>query len=178
MKGWSEKGSEERHSIMDESMGSSTSPARDAGAFRSSQNDGQERSPAQVSDQGDRGVLNKVKQKASDWSEAVVEKTKDLAQKSKESVKEFAHTAGEKVDDARTAVGEGMERFGGGVREKGSSASAVVGGRLEAAGAYIREHDFSGMTESVKDVVRRHPVQSVLVGIGMGFVLARAMRRG
>jgi hypothetical protein len=70
-----------------------------------------------------------------------------------------------------------MERFGGGIREKGSSAAAIVGGRLEAAGTYLREHDFGGMNETVQEVIRRHPVRSVLVGVGVGFILARAMRR-
>ena len=169
---------------MVESTGGS-SPARDTGAFRSpAQQSGPERVPPAAPAQKEGGILNQAKQKAGEWSDAVVEKTKDLvedgksfAHQAKESARDWAHTAGETVDEARSAVGQGIERFGGGVREKGSSASAIVGGRLEAAGAYLREHDFAGMNESMKDVVRRHPVQSVLVGIGLGFILARAMRR-
>jgi ElaB/YqjD/DUF883 family membrane-anchored ribosome-binding protein len=114
-----------------------------------------------------KSLANRAKEKVKDWAQTTGEKAKDLA-----------HTAGEKVDTARTSVGEGLESFGGSIREKGSTASSVVGGKLEAAGHYLREHDFSGMAESMKDVVRRHPVQSVFVGIGLGFVLARAMRRG
>jgi ElaB/YqjD/DUF883 family membrane-anchored ribosome-binding protein len=173
---------------MVESTGSGMSPTRETEAFRDPQRSREpsERpsSPGYQAPADAGGALNKVKQKASEWSGAVADKAKDLvdegkqlAQKSKESVTEWAHTAGEKAEDARTAVGEGMERFGSGIREKGSSASAVVGGRLEAAGAYLREHDFASMNESIKDVVRRHPVQSVLVGIGLGFVLAKATRR-
>lgn len=190
---------------MVESTGGSSS-TRDSGAPRPGQNYGQGvgQHAGQHSGQGsgqagqsdrfgsgsetqrekDRGVVGQVKQKAGEWTDAVTDKAKDLledgktfAQNAKETAKEWAHTASEKVGEARTAMGEGMERFGGGVRDKGGSASAMVGGGLEAAGTYLREHDFAGMNESMKDVVRRHPVQSVLVGIGLGFVLSRAMRR-
>ena len=101
---------------------------------------------------------------------------KDWAQTAGEKAKDLAHTAGEKVEGARTSVGEGLQSFGGSVRERGGSASALVGGKIEAAGHYLREHDFSGMADSMKDVVRKHPMQSVFVGIGLGFVLARALR--
>jgi len=106
------------------------------------------------------------------------DKAKDWANTAGDKAKEWAHTAGEKVDQTRESVGEGLESIGSGLREKGRSASEVVGDKLEAAGHYLREHDFSGMADSMKDVVRRHPMQSVFVGIGLGFVLARAMRRG
>jgi ElaB/YqjD/DUF883 family membrane-anchored ribosome-binding protein len=178
---------------MVESTGGGSSPAREreAGSWgeprrepRRSDQDWGEGVQSTAPESEDAGVLGKVKQKASEWTGAasekakgVLEDSKALAQRSKETVKEWAHTAGEKADEARSAVGQGMERLGGGIREKGSTASAYLGQRLEAAGTYLREHDFASMNESVKEVVRRHPVQSVLVGIGLGFILARATRR-
>jgi ElaB/YqjD/DUF883 family membrane-anchored ribosome-binding protein len=121
-------------------------------------------------------VAKDVAEEAKSLGKRVTDKAKDWAHTAGETAKDWAHTAGEKVDEARTSVGGGLQSFGSGIREKGSSASTVVGEKLEAAGNYLREHDFSGMADSMKDVVRRHPVQSVFVGIGLGFVLARAMR--
>ena len=173
---------------MNESTGGS-SPAREPGTYRGTTDQfgetrGQERTGGGPGSPRERGAMNQVKEKVGEWSDAAVEKTKELveegktlAQRAKESAKDWAHTAGEKVDSARAAVGGGLESFGGSLREKGSSASATVGNKLEAAGAYLREHDFGGMADSMKDVVRRHPVQSVFVGIGLGFILARATTR-
>jgi ElaB/YqjD/DUF883 family membrane-anchored ribosome-binding protein len=176
---------------MPDSSGGS-SPTRETEAFRgSSQAPGQQRSwgggpsdtgkAAGAAEHAADAVKDKAKQavdEAKSIAGRVKDTAKDWAHSAGETAKEWAHTAGEKVESARTSVGEGLESFGGGIREKGSSASAVVGGKLEAAGTYLREHDFSGMAESMKDVVRRHPVQSLFVGIGLGFVLARALRRG
>jgi ElaB/YqjD/DUF883 family membrane-anchored ribosome-binding protein len=181
---------------MADSTGGST-PAREKEAFRGgSQAGGQRDWASGTGGERDRNEAARAGENAGDWAANAAdkakeigdearslanrakEKVKDWAQSTGEKAKDLAHTAGEKVDTARTSVGEGLESFGSSVREKGGSASALVGGKLEAAGNYLREHDFAGMAESMKDVVRRHPVQSVFVGIGLGFVLARAMRRG
>jgi ElaB/YqjD/DUF883 family membrane-anchored ribosome-binding protein len=175
------------------------SPARESDKYRSS-GAGSGQSPVGQEKQWggteNRGDTGRAGEKVGSWGqtgakkvEETVEdakslaarakdKAKDWAQTAGDKAKEWAHTAGERVDHARESVGEGLESMGSGLKERGRSASEVVGDKLEAAGHYLREHDFSGMADSMKDVVRRHPMQSVFVGIGLGFVLARAMRRG
>lgn len=106
----------------------------------------------------------------------LLEEGKSIARQARDKAREWAHTAGDRIEDAKDTVGEGMEKFGGNLRDRGASAAAALGGRLQAAGTYLREHDFGDMNEGLKDVIRRHPLQSVLVGVGVGVILARALR--
>ncbi len=57
----------------------------------------------------------------------------------------------------------------------GSTASAVAN-TLDSSGAYLQEHNLSGMAEDMTHLIRRYPIQSLLVGIGVGFLLAKATR--
>jgi hypothetical protein len=100
----------------------------------------------------------------------------------KDKAEEWASAAGSKIADAKETVGEGIENLGGKLRgvapERGrlhDVAESVAGG-LETAGQYLQEHDFGEMGENVTDLIRRYPVQAVLVGLGIGFLLARATR--
>jgi ElaB/YqjD/DUF883 family membrane-anchored ribosome-binding protein len=122
-----------------------------------------ERDESRVSAQDESGLANRAR---------------EVKDRVKESAREFAQTAGEKAERARSSVAQGLESFGSGIREKGSSTSAAVGRKIEAAGAYLREHDFREMGQSLKEIVQKHPTPAIFIGIGLGFVLARAMRRG
>jgi hypothetical protein len=48
-----------------------------------------------------------------------------------------------------------------------------VAGALDSAGKYLQEEGVSGMAEDVTDMIRRHPIPALLVGIGIGYLLAR-----
>jgi hypothetical protein len=47
---------------------------------------------------------------------------------------------------------------------------------LDSGGAYLQEHDLRGMADDMTNLIRRYPIQSLLVGIGVGFLLAKATR--
>ena len=57
----------------------------------------------------------------------------------------------------------------------GQAASAVAQG-LEGAGSYLQQHGFGDMADDLGDVIRRFPIPAVLIGIGVGFLLAKATR--
>jgi hypothetical protein len=75
-----------------------------------------------------------------------------------------------------------MESVGDKVREwgpeKGMAGSATKGvaSSLKRGGEYLEEKGISGATEDVLDMVRRNPIPSLLIGFGVGFLLARALR--
>jgi hypothetical protein len=89
----------------------------------------------------------------------------------------------QKVDEATAALGEKMQSVAGSLREKGpregvlGSASSAVADTLESAGRYVREEGLTGMTEDLTELIRRNPIPAVLVGLGIGFLLAKAFRR-
>jgi hypothetical protein len=94
----------------------------------------------------------------------------------------WASAAAEKVGEARTALGEGVESLAGKIRETApqagmlGSAARGVADRLESAGCYLRRHDFNDMGRDLTNLMRRYPVPTLLVGLGVGFLLSRAKR--
>lgn len=100
-----------------------------------------------------------------------------------EKARETAATVGRKAEDAAGAVGSSMQSLAGTVRERGpregvfGNASSQVAGALETSGRYLQEEGFSGMMDDVTGLIRRNPLPAVLIGIGIGFLLARTTSR-
>jgi ElaB/YqjD/DUF883 family membrane-anchored ribosome-binding protein len=96
---------------------------------------------------------------------------------------EMASNLGEKAEGAVTGMGERMSSWGESLRQSapregalGSAASSVAG-TLESGGRYLQEHDFGDMAEDVTTVVRRYPIQSLLVAFGVGIFFGMTSRR-
>jgi len=134
-----------------------------------------------------------VKQKAQEAGSAVAEKSKDIVstvtEKAKDMASSVAHTAGNvastighKADDAVSGLGSGMQSLGSTIREKGpdsgilGSATSAVASGMENAGRYLHEEGLSGIGEDLTNLIRRNPIPALLVGIAVGFLVARATR--
>jgi ElaB/YqjD/DUF883 family membrane-anchored ribosome-binding protein len=104
-----------------------------------------------------------------------------LAQDATRRAGEMAANAGQRAGEAVSALGEQMENLAETIRENAPqqvhTAASAVADRLEAGGRYLQEQDLSHMVEDFETIVRRYPLQSVLIGLGLGFFLARAFRR-
>jgi hypothetical protein len=134
-------------------------------------------------------VASDLKNKAQSAASQVADKGKEFLDKAKDmganladKAKDVASTAGHKADDAVSSVGSGMESLAGTMRDKLpgdgylGSASSAVAGALEKGGHYLKEEGLSGMADDLAGLIRRNPVPAVLIGIGVGFLLARATR--
>jgi len=108
----------------------------------------------------------------------------DLAHKAQEAAstvagkaQNLAGAAAERTDDAISAVGERMSGLAGTIRQSGpregvlGSATAKVADNLKAGGDYLKEHGVSEMAEDMTTLVKRYPVQSLLVGFGVGLLI-------
>ena len=132
---------------------------------------------SQVADKG-KDLLDKAK----DMGSNLADKAKDLGSNLADKAKEFGTAAGHKAEDAVGAVGSGMESLAGTMRDKLpnegylGSASSAVAGALEQGGHYLREEGLSGMADDLTGLIRRNPIPAVLVGIGVGYLLACATR--
>jgi ElaB/YqjD/DUF883 family membrane-anchored ribosome-binding protein len=132
-------------------------------------------------------AAGEVKSKAQEGAQDVLHKAgetaSNVAHKAGELASNVASTVGEKAEGAVSAVGQGMSSLAGTIREKGphggflGSAASTVAGGLESGGEYLREQGLSGMWDDVTGLVRRYPMQALLVGFGVGFLLARATSR-
>jgi hypothetical protein len=118
--------------------------------------------------------------KAKDAGANVAEKAKDMASGLVDKAKGAAGDIGKRAEDATHAVGSGMQSFAGTLREnlpkEGvlGSASGSVARSLEAGGKYLETEGLSGIAEDMTNLIRRNPIPALLVGIGLGFLLARA----
>jgi len=99
-----------------------------------------------------------------------------------EKVKEAAGFVGDKVEQATHAVGAGVGKFGSAISPEGHEgvlcgAREAVGSKLEGAGHYLEEHGLKGVGSDVTNLIRQHPVPALLIGAGVGFLLAKLAAR-
>jgi uncharacterized protein YjbJ (UPF0337 family) len=63
-------------------------------------------------------------------------------------------------------------------QEFGASAAtraneAATGEKIELAGSYLRDKKFADLAPGVTSLIRTYPVQSLLIGVGFGYLLGR-----
>jgi hypothetical protein len=72
-----------------------------------------------------------------------------------------------------------MENLASTIRDKGpregvlGQATSGVAGALDSTGRYLEEQGVSGMVDDLTSMIKNHPVPAILIGIGLGFLLAR-----
>jgi len=113
-----------------------------------------------------RDVASNVVDRAKDTASNVADRAKDMASNAADTARDWASTAGEKASDA-------LGSLAGTVRENMPSAEYVTDA-IESGTRYFQEHSFREMADDVSGVIRRNPIPAMLVGVGIGFLLARA----
>ncbi|HEV8712763.1 MAG TPA: CsbD family protein [Candidatus Binatia bacterium] len=95
---------------------------------------------------------------------------------------ELGATIASKASEAATAVGETMGSLASVIRDQAprdgaiATAATAVAGGLKSASSYLHEKDYANLATDLTALVRRYPVQALLVGVGLGYVLARSTR--
>jgi len=119
-------------------------------------------------------------EKTKDTVSGVVDRAKDAVTNITGSTKDAATAFGNKAEDATHAVGRSMGSLAGSLRQNvpqsgmlGTAASTVASG-LENTGRYLEQEGLKGIGEDVMNMVRRNPLPALLIGIGFGYLIARA----
>jgi len=119
--------------------------------------------------------------KAKEQAGQAVDKVKDAASHAGEAVSSAASAVGQKAEDAVGAVGGGIQNLAGQVRDSGpregmlGTATRAVADGLEGTGKYIEDKNLSGMMDDMTGLIKRNPVPAVLLGLGIGFLIGRAL---
>jgi vacuolar-type H+-ATPase subunit H len=124
-------------------------------------------------------AVDKVKQTADDL------RSKDASQivdEARGKAAEVGDAAANKVDSAMTATGEQMSTLAQTVREKAPEGKAgevasKAADALDRGGEYLQTADLQTVRSDLERVIREHPIESLLVGVGVGYLVARATRR-
>jgi hypothetical protein len=91
--------------------------------------------------------------------------------------------SGHAADLAAAMVGEKLgsaaDTLRGSLPEEGplaGAARALTDG-LESSGHYLQEQGLTGVAEEIESVIRRYPIQSLLLGAALGYALSRLRTR-
>jgi hypothetical protein len=120
--------------------------------------------------------------KAKDAASSFVDKAKGAASTVADSASEIAQSVAAKSKQVTTAVGTGLKNVAETIRDhtpqKGvlHSASTTIADSIESGGDYLKEKGLPGIAADVTDLIRRNPIPALLLGIGIGFLMARSLR--
>jgi len=121
------------------------------------------------------GVMDKAKEAANYVGEQ--------AKSALHSAQETASAMGQRAEDATHAAGAGIKSLGSTVRDYAPQGNVVRGAAtavadtLESTGKYLEEEGLAGMAGDLTSLIKRNPIPALFIGIGVGFLLARACSR-
>jgi hypothetical protein len=134
-------------------------------------------------------VKNKVQEagtaladKAKEAATNVTDKAREVGSTVSRRAEDAASTLGHKAQEATSAMASGMKSLAGTVRENMphegvmGRASSAVADSLESGGRYLQAEGLRGIADDLTNLIRRNPIPALLVGIGIGFLIARSTR--
>jgi len=111
------------------------------------------------------------------------DKIKETAGSVGQMASNVASTAGRKADEFTSSAGTSIKNFGDTIRENTpqsgilGEASKTVANTTKQVGQYLEQEGLSGMVEDLTNLIKRNPVPAILVGVGLGVLIGRVMRR-
>jgi ElaB/YqjD/DUF883 family membrane-anchored ribosome-binding protein len=119
---------------------------------------------------------------AKDIGSQAFDKAKETASSVAGMVSQGASTVGKTADNLASTAGSSLKNLGQTLGEHTphegmlGTASQAVANSLKDSGKYLEESGLSGVAEDVTQLIRRNPFPAILIGVGIGFLIGRAMR--
>ena len=121
----------------------------------------------------------------------------NLSSTARERAGEFAGTAREKAGELKSTLADKLEQGADRLRSRGGSASFAgaagdgsvamenradqlttrLAGGMQSSAEWLREADLENMRVGIERQVRENPGRSLLVAVGLGYLLGKAFRR-
>lgn len=126
--------------------------------------------------QGAAGAAENVKRAAG----YVAEQANEAACNASKGIANAGSYIDQRAEEAACAIGGGLKAAGEAVRhnipQEGrlGQASSAVAQRLTETGDYIEREGLEGIVKDVAGVIRKNPIPALLIGIGLGVLVARA----
>jgi hypothetical protein len=133
--------------------------------------------------QAAREAATEVHDRAQEAGQKALHNLQEGAQAAMHRAGEVATDVSHRASEAVSRVGDKMSSLGTTLRDRGphggvlGQASSAMASGLETGGHYLKEQGLQGMFQDVQVLIRRFPVAALCVGVGFGFLLARATRR-
>jgi uncharacterized protein YjbJ (UPF0337 family) len=103
--------------------------------------------------------------------------------RAKGTAEEAAAAATATAAQSVSAVGEKIGSLADVIREKAphegamGTAATTVANKLGAAGSYLQQKNMDHMVGDLTGMIRRYPIPALLIGLGIGYLLAGRSRR-
>lgn len=126
-------------------------------------------------------VGQRAKNAVSEMATNVSEKASNMAADLSEKAHQAAEGMEDRADGAMASLGDRLTGAAESIRRANSPSGALgntiekVADGLATGGEYLTEHGVADLGAEVTALVRRYPVQSLWVGIGIGVLIGTAM---
>jgi len=100
-----------------------------------------------------------------------------------EGTKRAGLYAEEKAEQGTKALGAGMSSLSQTIYEHEPKEGVLhtvgeaVAGKLERGGHYLESQGLQGVGDDLTQLIRQHPIPALLIGVGVGLLLARMLKR-
>jgi hypothetical protein len=110
----------------------------------------------------------------------------EAATKTKAKATQMVDAVSEKLDQKRETAADGLDRVASTLHGQANKAPGgpkvinfthTLADGMESTATYLRDHDLSKMGKDLMDVCRKHPTQSVVAALALGFLIGRSARR-
>ncbi len=116
-------------------------------------------------------------------SSARTDELKDDVKDATNAVKDMAYDAKDMAHDAKAAVEDSAHKAAAAARDVSDRTREKVGelkasgsDALDRGGDYLQQLDIADVKSDVTALVRRHPMEALVVGLALGYLAARAAR--
>ena len=128
--------------------------------------------------------MDNAEAKAREAINAGIEGGQKAMEDAKDAVSAGVHTAQQKVGETIEKAREAASNVAGSVSDAASyvgqraeDATSKVGATLESTGHYLKEDGLHHMASDMSNMIRRNPIPAMVLGIGLGYLLAQACAR-
>jgi methyl-accepting chemotaxis protein len=139
--------------------------------------------PTTYTGTGTQREFEQTADQAQSAAENLRDKAEDVADDVRDKAQQVGSQVADKADAATTTVGDKMTDVAQTIRQKApvsgpmADAADTAADTLQRAGTYLQQQDLNDMRADLEGIIRRHPIESLLIGLGIGYLLARSTRR-
>jgi len=129
-----------------------------------------------------RDMASSAAHNVGETASSAAQKAKEMASSATQRAGDVASNVGHKAEEATSSVGSSMRSLAGTLRENlphegvMGTASSAVADSLDRGGRYLEEEGLKGIGEDLTNIIRKNPIPAVLIGIGVGYLIARSLR--
>jgi len=128
----------------------------------------------QIGGQKDR-LVSLVQQRYGYTRERAQQEVDQRLQEYSEKTPGVAATVTSAAQDVASRVAETAGTAAGKAQEMAGAAATAVTDTVAGAGTYVQEKGVQALSGDLAGLIRRYPIPALLMGLGIGFVLARSL---